>query len=340
MYYFVEYMRARRAMRVVAIILGVLIVAAVGLRLYFLSYSTPETLAVALERSPSAHVTQTRLPDGTRESVVDDPQKRVHAVIDRKPRELRITLTEPSAMYSSQSKRTFSMGSNSEHVEDTNGIARVKLDYRQDADFDLSVLFIISIATGLLTATMLAAPLAKENDGHLELTWTKPVSRSAYALASIGVDIAAIVASQILTVAAILACATIFVLPNMGFGSILYMGLALLGPITWYALLTTISASVKRGPGLVIGMGWLGAVFIGGIAKGTAHMTDSALGNAVHQVTQAIAYFDPIAYLSFGDGGVVPNGVIHGVGETLAVLGVLAVLYIVSAVLQWRRVEA
>ena len=53
------------------------------------------------------------------------------------------------------------------------------------AHIPVGVLFAIAEGFALITATMLGGALAKENDGHLEIAWTKPVSRERLALASI-----------------------------------------------------------------------------------------------------------------------------------------------------------
>lgn len=338
MYYYVEFLRAKRCMRVVGIILGLTVIAAIGVRIWMAGMQTPERMAYRLEHSSTAHVTHRMLPDGvTNETIVDDPVQKKHAVIDRKGNEIRLTVSEPSSSSGAQTSDQISFGDESEHA--SGGTVRIEVTGDDHVNFDISGFFVGSIVMGLIAATMLAAPLAKENDGHLELTWTKPVSRGAYATAAFAVDIAAIVVSQIVTVVVLLLCALMFIVPHVQLTSWADIALAFAGPIAWYALLTGIGASIKRGPGMVIGMGWLGSIVVFAVAQGTAHLHNS-IGVAVHTVSQGLAYLDPIAYLSFSNGDYVHNGVVMSVGTSAAVLFGLAVLYISSAVLQWRRLEA
>ncbi|HZT14118.1 MAG TPA: hypothetical protein VFA29_15065, partial [Candidatus Baltobacteraceae bacterium] len=233
-----------------------------------------------------------------------------------------------------------SMGSEREKVTESGKMVKATITYSGGEDkFDISALMAFSMIVGLVTATLLAAPLAKENAGHLELTWTKPVSRSQYAWAAIGVDSLSIVLAQCATVVVVLLCALLFVIPQIVLGSALIAGIALAAPLAWYALLTTLSASAKQGPGLVIGLSWVAAIVILAVAHAT-NGAQSTIGIAVHAVAQTLAYLDPLAYASFSDGGLVRNGVVATAAEAFLALCTLGILYLVAAVLQWRRVEA
>ena len=338
MYYYVELMRAQRGLRVVGILLGLFILTSIVVRLWFLHAQSPTALADEIEHSPTAHVTHTQLADGSIQTTVDDPANRAHAVIVRKGRAIRLTLTEPDNTYRAHHDSEDIIGSRSVSIDKNTGMAHVSLSFEHQMDFDLGSLLLVSLPMGLLVATMLGAPLAKENDGHLDLAWTKPVSREAYALATVGIDAAAIVISQLLFIAVLLLCTVTFDVPSLAFGSVVMMLLGLAAPLAWYALLTAAGASL-RGCGLVIGLGWVAAIVIGAVAKATDGV-QSAIGLAIHNVFQVLAYLDPLAYISFGDHGLISNGIVKTAAEAVIVLFVLSVLYIASAVLQWRRVEA
>jgi len=47
--YFVEYLRATRALRIVGIMLGVLLILGLGFRLYFINGTTPEAYVSSIE---------------------------------------------------------------------------------------------------------------------------------------------------------------------------------------------------------------------------------------------------------------------------------------------------
>ncbi len=339
MYYYVEYMRAKRAMRVIAIILGVIVVALGIGRIWMMKYPSPESFAAMFESTSGAHVTQTTLPGGMKETVVNDPVKRVHTVIDRKGDYLRIQFTEPDSIYEQQPHDIFSPDDDRQTVSVNHGIAHGTYLVRQHNTFDVSGVLQISMIIALITATLLAAPLTKENDGHLELTWTKPISRTAYACACVAVDAAAIVVSQIFTLVVAFCCYLMFASPEIRLTSVTVVLLSLLGPIVWYAMMTAIGASVKRGPGLVIGLSWVASFLVFGIAKASED-AQSSLGRVIHAISQGVAYLDPLAYITTNNGNFAGNGAVTTVTESIAALIVLAVLYIVSAVLQWRRVEA
>ncbi|HET9394254.1 MAG TPA: hypothetical protein VFO29_12130 [Candidatus Rubrimentiphilum sp.] len=343
MYYYVEYLRAYRALRVIAIILAVSLALTVLFRLWAFSASTPEKLAQSLQSSPTAHVTTSRLADGTLRTVVDDPVKDTHAVIERRGQTFRMDATVPSA--DAPRHNHFSVGTFVIDKKQNGGTAHVIANYDMDVQIGLGEFFAVSSIIGLITATMLGGALAKENESHLELAWSKPVSRDRLALASIAVDMAAIVISQLVTVVLALLLMLMFVTPHVFVNALTpsAIALSLLGPLAWYACLTAFSASLKRGLGLVVGLGWLAAIVVPAVATGTSLSSVTAI-QAIHAVFQAASYIDPISYLSF-------HGSVSGSGLTLrtsiGTLGIsalalffLTIAYVAAAVLQWRRVEA
>jgi ABC-type transport system involved in multi-copper enzyme maturation permease subunit len=204
------------------------------------------------------------------------------------------------------------------------------------------ILFLVSAGMGLLMATILGGPLAKENDGHLELAWTKPVSRELYALAGFGTDALAIVASQVLTIVTILIATAVWAVPHLRFedGAAGRIALALLAPLAWYAFLTTITASLKRGPGTAIGVAWVIAIIVPAIGSAVAtHAAGEPIVEALHAVLATLTYLDPIAYIWFQRN----EDLVRFAGtasSAAAWVAGLAVVYVVLAIAQWRRVEA
>jgi ABC-type transport system involved in multi-copper enzyme maturation permease subunit len=204
------------------------------------------------------------------------------------------------------------------------------------------ILFLISAGMGLLIATILGGPLAKENDGHLELAWTKPVSRDLYALAGFGADALAIVASQLLTIVMILIATAVWSVPHVSFedGAAGRIALALLAPLAWYAFLTTITASLRRGPGTAIGVAWVIAIIVPAIGSAVAtRAAGEPVLQALHAVLATLTYLDPVAYIWFPRNEDLAR--FAGTASSAAgwVAG-LAIAYVVVAIAQWRRVEA
>lgn len=341
MYYYVEYLRAMRAMRIVGIVLGVLLLAGIVLRLSFIHGASPEAYVTDLQNSPSAHVTKTELPDGTVQTTIDDPKKNTHAVVLRKGNEFRLDVTEPAKAGRDHRHDTMSMGSVNMNEDTRGGVSRVTMTYRGGLDLSWSALFAGSAFMGLIVATMLGGSLAKENEGHLEIAWTKPTSREAYALAGFATDAVAIIVAQLLGIAAFLLCAMMWAMPTftLGAGGFTLILLALLVPIAWYACLTSFSASLKRGPGMVIGLGWFAALVIPSVMAGTAHV-QHPIAQGIHLIFTGLAYIDPIAYFPSFSGRGFHGHLVTSIEQAVIGAAALTLGYTVLAVLQWRRVEA
>jgi hypothetical protein len=341
-FYYVEVLRARRAATIGLVLIALFLIIAVVMRL-----SVPVTTAQGWKHtvvsSPTAHVTTTKLSDGSVQTVVDDPQQRVHATILEKGNVMDIDATEPS----SRAAVDISFGNNDRtgsSVKD--GMRHVRVHHSGTVpSFDVGILLLTTLPMGLLMATLLGGVLSKENDGHLELTWTKPVSREAYALAAFAVDAVAILTMQIACVLCGLLATIMFFMPsfswtpNDGWGVLL----AVLAPISWYALLTAASTSIKRGPGLVCGLGWAAAIFVPAMAQ-ILHSVASLnpVARWFYVIFNSISYLDPIRFVSFtwryGVGLTSKSGV--DLSTAAAILAALIIGYLALSLAQWRRVEA
>ncbi len=343
MYYYAEVLRATRALRVIAIILGVLLLVAIILRLWVFAEHGPMFVGSGLQTSATAHVTSKTLKDGTVETTVVDPVQRVHAVIERRSGYFHIDATVPSDRRMASS---FSLGDSAVTIDKKTGMKHIVMtEDLRGANLPVGILFAVTSLFALITATMLGGVLAKENDGHLELAWTKPVSRERLAVATIVTDIVAIVLSHLFAVAVILLMCVMFVWPKFYVNAQTpnILALALLAPVAWYACLTAFSASLKRGLGMVCGLGWLAALMIPAVAS-AASTSQSDLGRIVHGIFLSLSYIDPIAYLSlhgaFDRTGIVFHTAVGTLGFSALVLPILTIVYLSLSVLQWRRVEA
>ena len=346
MFYYAEYLRGMRALRIIAIILGIVLAIAIVFRLWALSEHNPESIAAALQSSPTAHVTTKTLADGMVETIVDDPVRHVHAVIGRRGQSFRMNATMPSSTAPSN-HGYISIGNSDLSRNRKTGMTHIVVSNDMSAHISVAILFAIAEVFALITATMLGGALAKENDGHLEIAWTKPVSRERLALASIGVDMAAILVSQIAAVLLILLVCAMFIMPTFHTDALTLPDviLTLLGPLAWYACLTAFSASLKRGLGMVVGLGWLAALAIPAIEQATANLS-SDIGIAIHGAFKALTYIDPIQYVhialhgSAGSAGMQSMSPTSPLGVSVVLVLILTIAYVGAAVLQWRRVEA
>ncbi|MDQ2679790.1 MAG: hypothetical protein M3Y21_02040 [Candidatus Eremiobacteraeota bacterium] len=204
----------------------------------------------------------------------------------------------------------------------------------------VELLFGVALIGAMIIATTLAAPLTKENEGHLELAWTKPISRQAYALLVMGIDIAAILAAIVLGIIYQLIETALWRVPAISFtsNSSELVSFAILLPIAWYALLTTCAASFKRMLGVVIGMAWPVAVAL--MILAVISFGNAPVATLLNAIFRTIDTINPLAYaMQFG---VQQHLTLLPPSATASItaLAVITVASIATAVLQWRRVEA
>lgn len=206
----------------------------------------------------------------------------------------------------------------------------------------LAALFALAAFVAIFPTTAFGTSLACENEGHLELAWTKPASRARYALVTFGVDAVGIVGAFAIA----LVLLTVVPLAMLGMAGSITVGstamLELLRDLgflfAWYALMQTLTASLRGGAGLVAGLSWIPALVLAVLAK-------APLPPAWHDVIRFVDYINPMAYFSNVDAQ--NNGVTHienflgfGVDITIVAVAVLAFAYAAIAIAQWRRLEA
>jgi len=197
------------------------------------------------------------------------------------------------------------------------------------ARIDVSMLLAGSAALVGGLATVLGLNLAAENDGHLELAWTKPVSREGYALGVFAVDIAAMAACILLTAAGGGVVYDVYVGHQaIGQGDVpaLWSGLAFCGfPLCIYAWITALSASVKRNRGTVAGLFWPLMIALAAL--------EAIRIPAVHAVATALNSVNPIELYFTASSGSQPAIATYLWGWAIG-----AVL-LAAALVQWRRLE-
>lgn len=360
MWPYVEYLRAMRTLRIVAILLGLMLVAALLLRLSWGAPGRPPATVrdyyAQLEHSPTAHVVRKRLANGIARTIVDDPKQEVYAIIDRRGSSVvgfTFAHTREAAedrLAHHRSRTTVEPNAITMDVTTTTTTEATTTTSRATATtagrsapwafmaVHLDALLDMTVPMGLLVATLLAGPLSKENHGHLEVAWTKPVSRERYGSAAVLVDVLTLIAAQAATAIVLLVAASFWAFPDFGFtgGDTVPAALALAGPIAWYAWLTALSASLKRGPGIALGAGWVVAIVVPWIAAVT-HDASTAVGRSVHALFDAISYLIPLSYVW---GRVDMNDPARAAAIGLAALVALSAVCLALAFAQWRRLEA
>jgi hypothetical protein len=195
-----------------------------------------------------------------------------------------------------------------------------------------------ALFAGGLMATILGTALSKENDGHLEIAWTKPYSRTQYATAVMLVDAAGIAIAVLLGLGA---HALIHVIlrqpvsltggPNM-FGDIMRFALF---PFAWYAVIVALSARLRGTCSRVQALVWPVALILLGLQE-------IPLGPVWHAFMGAVNLVNPLTYVQYHGPGLT---IIGGSGMTSALtadvaLAALTVGGWALATSQWRRLEA
>ncbi len=338
---YVEWLRARRVLIGMGITLAAFVVIGLGLRIWTLQYSTPEKFVQAIQMDPGATRREMTLPDGTHRTIVDDPAKRTRVVIDdRGYAGKHVVITEPRGAHPSDFSHV-NIGSVSVDTTDNGTMERIVVDSDHGATF--APYLGIGWFLAMIVATFLGAPFARENDGHLEYAFTKPVSRTKLALAIVGVDAAAIIATIVATVAVLMGLQLLFEPVRIsGWLAFEYWGTSILVPLGWYALLNAATASLRRAYGVMLGLSWPVLFGINGFAA--IPWNDSTLGRVLWAVSHAIVFLNPISYFMPGDGGIRISdrtdiiGISHQAGVLVALI--LFLVYTALAVVQWRRVEA
>ncbi len=340
---YVEWLRVRTAFKWTAIVLGVLVLIEIVLRLVMLTAGRSDALAFVhgMETDPGSHVVTTTLPDGTRRTTVDNAKGNVHIVIDDSGyRGKHITIVSPHDQ--SEGPKTVTMGSLNVHMSPDGRNTVTTIDTDRPETFFLYAAFATFIS--LIVATVLGAPFARENDGHLEIALTKPIGRVQLALKIVGVDLAGLLAVWVMAVIFLIVSHSIFQKPQFIFApsDAMAIVLGLLGVAAWYAILCAATASMRRAFGLVLGLAWPVSTVIVLLAK--VHLGGSLVAQAIHWVATPLALINPFYYLHFGppltvDGR--PAGSLAVMPQyEMPALAILAVVYLALAVLQWRRVEA
>lgn len=337
---YVEWLRVRNLLRTTAIVLAILVVLAVILRLSVSRYMSPEAWIAHMTLDPGTKVTHSVLPDGTKRMTILDPTEPSTVVIDDHGyRGKRITITEPTNR--AHKNQQHNVGIGSIHVAEWRHGSMTTTVI--DTNGSVPMLYYMALAdvVALIVATILAAPLAREIDGHLEVALTRPCSRVRYALGVIGADAVGILAASVMTVAAFYLCQLLFESARLDFSGVnsraIVMGITL--PLAWYALLCAGTTWLNRSYGAVLGFAWPVTILIGAL---TLIPPNNVVALFVHDVAWVLARLNPLTYVSFASPN--SNGTIDYSGShfamRLSIEVLMFVVYGAIAILKWQRVEA
>lgn len=200
----------------------------------------------------------------------------------------------------------------------------------------------IALIVGLIIATLLAGPLARENAQHLEVVWTKPVSRTGYALEAILANLCGVWTVQVMAIIAVVAAGAFFVGPHFiaGSSAAFASAIAFLGPIAWYAMYLAATSSLKRGLGAVQGLAWPAALLLPGLSLIGVYPDSAFPLRAIHYAMAALNFINPLRYLNINGNEHALLFAVPSHEMRLVMLVALIIAYGVVGIWQWNRVEA
>jgi ABC-type transport system involved in multi-copper enzyme maturation permease subunit len=339
---YVEWLRVSKTLKRTAITLGIIVLVAVAARIW-LSASGPVdavSYVAALQRDPASHVTTSTLPDGSHQTTVDNVAKGVHIVaIDmgngHEIFHIRRSKENGQHLYAI-------VGNVEEHTHDRNGGVETTIETNGSEVENSAIEFGIAGFIALIAGMILGGCFSRENDGHLEIAMTKPISRTTLAVQTMLVDCVGIVAVWVLGVIATYAIHLLFLGPHFAITArdCLLAAVVILGAIAWYALLCCSTASMKRNYGVVLGTAWI----LGQLIPVLAQLSDDspAIFLLLRTAARPLAWIDPFNYARIS---IVPQSTSHMLHTLpyqvdIPVLVALTLVYAACAIVQWRRVEA
>ncbi len=348
--FYVEWLRVRNCLRILAIVLGVLFVIVALLRIAYNGEITNSRSWIDSEMHENgARITTSRLADGATQTIYDIPSDHDRiVVVDRGWHGKTITVSGPGVDNDrAQSFQVGTLGVHSTRPTSQGGTIEITTDAPESA----RNLLLVAAFIGLIIGTILSCPLTNENSNHLEVVWTKPIGRESYALGAFAVDALGILAAMALTIVFVVISTALFELPIIVIDSqtLPVLALCVFAPLAWYALLTAAAASLKRGRGAVLGLGWCAAIFIVPLTI-AFYAAQQPVLHFVGVVLSYVILLDPVLYIHFS-GSSAPGDVTPAFGLMYNVLGTsaavraaivfgLTVIYSALSLIQWRRLEA
>jgi hypothetical protein len=208
--------------------------------------------------------------------------------------------------------------------------------------FPFGLLCGIAITIAIIFSASLATSLSRYN-GNLHFSFTKPVSREQAAITTFAFDFAAIVIGFLIALFFVLVpFAEVGLLNRISFGptSLAPIASGLGIAFMWYALIQAVTAQMRSGGGLVLGLSW--GVF--GAFSGLQNLTNDQVPVAVVYLIHAFNVINPFMYLKINFNGFdSATGHEDALGphylQSLATVWIVALVALAIAVVQRKRME-
>jgi hypothetical protein len=339
---YVEWLRVGTTLKRTAITLGIILVIAIAARIWLSVYGPVDAMSYVgtLQRDPASHVTNATLPDGSHQTVIDNPVRGLHVVaIDLGNGHKIVHITSAKAT----ERPLIAVFGNGDVSTTGHGAgAETTIETESDDPGNSALEFGVAGFVALIAGMILAGCFSRENDGHLEIAMTKPISRTKLAIQTMLVDCAGIVAVWVMSVIAMYALHALFMGFHFGITAA-DCGLAvvvILGAIAWYALLCCSTASLKRNYGIILGTAWIAGQLIPVISQ--IQDTAPQLFLLLRTIARPLSWIDPFTYARISIATPSATHMMRALPYQvdIPVLVALSLIYAAFAIVQWRRVEA
>ena len=333
--YYVEFLRVLRTLRLVGYVCGAFLLLALVLRPFSHGgFNEPNTIAGVDPSTVTAQVNA----DGTSTKTFVGRKGAKITITTAKDGVQTVTVDEPVTPANARKSANIEVGGRL-RVHAFNTAGRHIVTTTNDPHIPVFILLLIAAGAAGIVATMLGLALSKENDGHLELAWTKPASREVYALGSIAMDVAGVIlAAGAVFLTTIVVLAIYGGMPYLQWDSRVMETavFAILFALSFYGIVLAATSSMSRG-GLVLALVWPAALILPGLV--------SISWMSVGTVARTLNTINPVAYFyAFSTSPeathfytLLPN---YGTAIQLLALVALFAIGLVLSLMQWRRLEA
>jgi hypothetical protein len=233
------------------------------------------------------------------------------------------------------------LGTNTVSTEDYSGLALMH-HLGETTWFPFGLFCGLAAMITIFFSNALATSLARYN-GNLHFAFTKPISRERSALRTFAIDLAALFVGFLIALFFVFVpFAVVGLLGRLTFGptSLAPIAIGLGIAFMWYGMVQAVTATMRGGAGLVLGLSW--GVFA--VMQGLQNLSTDLVPEVVVRSIHLLNILNPFIYLNaiFGTtGGHLTNDdtLDPHYFQSLATVWIVAIVALAIAVVQRKRME-
>jgi len=233
------------------------------------------------------------------------------------------------------------IGSESVSTQDYSGLALLH-HLGETTWFPFGLFCGIAAMITIFFSNALATSLARYN-GNLHFAFTKPISREQSALRTYAIDLAALAVGFLIALFFVFVpFAVVGLLGRLTFGptSLAPIAIGLGIAFMWYGMIQAVTATMRGGAGLVLGLSW--GVFA--VMQGLQNLSTDLVPEIVVRSIHVLNILNPFIYLNtiFGTTGgqlTSDDALAPHYFQNLAIVWIVALVALAIAVVQRKRME-